>query len=151
MTGILRRFASLIASASLLVSMTKTRSGTPPMSLMPPSAVSSFSRSRDSISRSFLVRPRAPSLSISSSLRRREIEAEMVFQFVSMPPSQRALTKYCAERFAAPAISSEACRLVPTNNTRPPLETASDTAFSAWCSSGTVWARSMIWIELRDP
>ena len=78
------------------------------MSLMPPSAVSSFSRSRDSIRRSFLVNPLAPSLSISSSLRRREIEAEMVFQFVSMPPSQRALTKYCAERFAAAAISSAA-------------------------------------------
>ena len=73
-TGILRRLASLIASASLLVSMTNTRLGTPPMSLMPPSAVSSFSRSRDSMRRSFLVRPFAPSPSISSTLRRREIE-----------------------------------------------------------------------------
>ena len=104
MTGILRRLASLIASCSLLVSMTKTRSGTPPMSLMPPSAFSSLSRSRDSIRRSFLVRPLAPSASCSSSLRRREIEAEMVFQLVSVPPSQRELTKYCAERLAASAI-----------------------------------------------
>ena len=96
MTGILSRLASLIASASLLVSMTNTRSGMPPMSLMPPSAFSSFSCSRDSIRRSFLVRPLAPSPSISSSLRSRVIEAEMVFQLVSMPPSQRELTKYCA-------------------------------------------------------
>ena len=58
-TGIDRRFASLMASASLLVSITKIRSGTPPMSLMPPSAFSSFSRSRDIIRRSFLVRPEA--------------------------------------------------------------------------------------------
>ena len=107
-TGILRRLASLIARASLFVSMTNTRSGMPPMSLMPPSAVSSLSRSRDIIRRSFLVRPLAPSFSISSSLRSREIEAEIVFQFVSMPPSQRALTKYWAERLAAAAISSDA-------------------------------------------
>ena len=130
-TGILRRLASLIASASLLVSITNTRSGTPPISLMPPSAVSSLSRSRDIIRRSFLVRPFAPSASISSSLRSREIEPEIVFQLVSMPPSQRALTKYCAERRAAAAISSDACRLVPTNSTRPPLATVSDTVFSA--------------------
>ena len=64
MTGILRRLASLIASASLLVSMTNTRSGTPPMSLMPPSAFSSLSFSRVSIRRSFLVRPLAPSASM---------------------------------------------------------------------------------------
>ena len=108
MTGILSRLASLIASASLLVSMTKTRSGTPPMSLMPPSAFSSFSRSRDSIRRSFLVRPLAPSPSCSSSLRSREIEPEIVFQLVSVPPSQRELTKYCAERLAASAMSSAA-------------------------------------------
>src|ERR1700745_648618 len=110
-TGILRRVASLIARASLLVSITKTRSGIPPMSLMPPSAVSSLSRSRDSIRRSFLVRPLAPSPSISSTLRRREMDAEIVFQLVSMPPSQRALTKYWAERLAAVAISSDAGRL----------------------------------------
>ena len=32
------------------------------------------------------------------------IEPEIVFQLVSVPPSQRELTKYCAERFAASAI-----------------------------------------------
>ena len=90
-TGMPRRFASLMASCSLLVSITKIRSGTPPMSLMPPSAFSSFSRSRDSIRRSFLVRPEAPPSSWSSILRSRWMEAEIVFQLVSMPPSQRAL------------------------------------------------------------
>ena len=83
--------ASLIANCSLLVSMTKIRSGMPPISLMPPSARSSLSRSRDSIRRSFLVRP-GRRLKHSSTLRRRWIEPEMVFQLVSMPPSQRGLT-----------------------------------------------------------
>jgi hypothetical protein len=59
---------------------------------MPPSAFSSFSFSRDSMRRSFLVRPEPPPVSVSSSLRRREIEPEMVFQLVSMPPSQREFT-----------------------------------------------------------
>jgi hypothetical protein len=38
------------------------------------------------------------------------IEPEMVFQLVSVPPSQRELTKYCAERLAASATPSSACR-----------------------------------------
>ena len=150
-TGMPRRFASLMANCSLLVSMTKIRSGTPPMSLMPPSAFSSFSRSRLIISRSFLVRPTAPPFSVSSTLRRRWIEAEMVFQLVSMPPSQRELMKYWAERVAASAIGSAAWRLVPTKSTRPPPATVSDTACSARCMSGTVWARSMMWMLLRAP
>ena len=54
-TGTPRRRASLIAMSSLLVSITNRRSGSPPMSLMPPSARSSLSRSRWSVSRSFLV------------------------------------------------------------------------------------------------
>ena len=96
-TGMPRRWASLIASCSLLVSITNRRSGVPPMSLMPPRALSSFSFSRASIRRSFLVRPppvpvAPPGPSVSSSLRSREIEAEIVFQLVSMPPSQRELT-----------------------------------------------------------
>ena len=62
------------------------------MSLMPPSAFSSFSFSRESIRRSFLVRPGPPVSSVSVTLRRREIEPEIVFQLVSMPPSQRELT-----------------------------------------------------------
>ena len=56
-TGMPRRLASWIAIASLLVSMTNIRSGVEPMSLMPPSALSSFSRSRSRFRRSFLVRP----------------------------------------------------------------------------------------------
>ena len=150
-TGMLRRFASLIASCSLFVSITKIRSGVPPMSLMPPSARSSFSFSRESIRRSFFVRPWPPVVRISSTLRRREIEPEIVFQFVSMPPSQRALTKYCAERFAASAIASEACRFVPTKSTRPPFATVSLTAWRARCRRGTVCARSMMWMLFRVP
>jgi len=76
---------------------------------------------------------------------------EIVFQLVSVPPSQRELTKYWAERLAASATPSWAWRLVPTNRIRPPRATVSLTACSARCSSGTVWARSMIWMLLRAP
>jgi hypothetical protein len=53
------------------------------------------------------------------------IEFEIVFQLVSMPPSQRWLTKYWPQRFAASATGSCAWRLVPTNSTRPPPATTS--------------------------
>ncbi len=56
-TGILSLFASWTAIASLLVSITNRMSGRPPISLMPPSARSSLSRSRVSSSSSRLVRP----------------------------------------------------------------------------------------------
>ncbi len=151
-TGMLRRRASAIAMSSLLVSITKIMSGRPPMSLIPPSERSSLSRSRCSVSRSFLVYwAPSPEPSISSSCRSRLIEPDTVFQLVRVPPSQRELTKYCAERFAASATPSCACRLVPTNRIRPPLATVSLTACSARCSSGTVWAKSMIWMLLRAP
>ena len=51
---------------------------------------------------------------------KRLIELEIVFQLVSMPPSQRWLTKCWPERRAASAIGSCAWRLVPTNSTLPP-------------------------------
>ena len=98
-----------------------------------------------------MVRPLASPASISSSCFRRRIDWEMVFQLVSVPPSQRWLMKYCAERLAASAIPSDAWRLVPTNSTRPPPATTSLILTSAWCSSGTDWARSMMWMLLRAP
>ena len=51
--------ASAMAICSLLVSITNSRSGRPPISLMPPSDLLSVSRSRVSCSSSFLVRPLA--------------------------------------------------------------------------------------------
>jgi hypothetical protein len=86
-------------SLRLLVSITNIRSGVPPMSLIPPRfTVKLFALAFEE--QTFLLgesRKRQSSV-ISSSLRRRWIDWEMVFQLVSMPPSQRALTKYCAER-----------------------------------------------------
>ena len=55
----------------------------------------------------------------------------MVCQLVSVPPSQRELTKYCAESRAACATTGAAWRLVPTNSTRPPSATVSETSCSA--------------------
>ena len=92
-TGMLRRRASLIAIDSLFVSITNIKSGFPPISLIPPRALSSFPCSRVSWSNSFFVRPEAEaSPSIVSSSRRRLIDPDTVCQFVSIPPSQRWLT-----------------------------------------------------------
>ncbi len=88
-TGIPSLRASRIARSSLLVSITTIRSGTPPMSRMPPSDCCSLSCSRSRPSRSFLVRPSAPDASFSSIDFSRAIEFETVFQLVSVPPSQR--------------------------------------------------------------
>ena len=89
--------------------------------------------------------------SISSSVFRRLIEPEMVFQLVSMPPSQRWLTKCWPERRAASATGSCAWRLVPTNRTLPPAATLAFTNSSARANSGTVCERSMMWTPLRSP
>ncbi len=73
-TGMPSTVASLIARSSLLASITNITSGMPPMSRMPPSETSSFSRSRVSWSTSFLVKPETSPDSISSSAFRRRIE-----------------------------------------------------------------------------
>ena len=44
----------------------------------------------------------------------------MVRKLVSVPPSQRSLTKGMPQRSACCSIVSEACRLVPTNRIRLP-------------------------------
>jgi small subunit ribosomal protein S2 len=46
---------------------------------------------------------------------------------VSVPPSQRELTKYWAQSLAACATTGAAWRLVPTKRTRPPSATVSET------------------------
>ena len=64
-----------MAMSSLLVSITNSMLGRPPISLMPPSERSSLSRSRRSRSNSFLVRPELwAEPSVSSMVRRRRIE-----------------------------------------------------------------------------
>src|SRR3546814_8744280 len=67
------------------------------MSRMPPSDSSSLSRSRVSWSTSFLVSPCVSPESCSSSAFMRLIDCEIVFQLVSIPPSQRWLTKCRSE------------------------------------------------------
>ena len=150
-TGIPRTLASLIASSSLLASITNITSGMPPMSRMPPSEFSSLSRSRVSWSTSFLVRPVVSPESCSSSIFMRLIDWLMVFQLVSMPPSQRWLTKCWLHERAASAIGCCAWRLVPTNSTFPPDWTEPEMNSSARANSGTVCERSKIWMPLRAP
>ncbi len=47
----------------------------------------------------------------------------MVFQLVSIPPSQRWVTKYSPQRRASSAMVSWACFLVPTKRTGRGLST----------------------------
>ena len=91
-TGMPSLRASATAMCSLLVSITTRTLGSPPISLIPPRARSCLSRSRVRFSSSFLVRPTLSSARLFSISRKRLIELEIVFQFVSMPPSQRWLT-----------------------------------------------------------
>ncbi len=98
-----------------------------------------------------MVRPAVSPASCSSRLLKRLIELEIVFQLVSMPPSQRWLTKCWPERRAASAIGSCAWRLVPTNSTLPPAAAVWRTKSSARAKSGTVCDRSMMWTPLRSP
>ncbi len=89
-TGMPSFCASEIAIASLLVSITNSMLGRPPMSRMPPSERSSLSRSRSRPSSSFFLRPElCAASSVSSIVRMRLIEFEIVCQLVSVPPSQR--------------------------------------------------------------
>ncbi len=150
-TGMPRTLASLMARSSLFASITNITSGMPPMSRMPPSDSSSLSRSRVSWRTSFLVKPEVSPASCSSSILRRLIEPEMVFQLVSMPPSQRWLTKCWPLARAASAIGAWAWRLVPTNSTLPPAWTVAETNSSARANSGTVCDRSRMWMPLRAP
>ena len=85
-TGIPSLLASSIAIASLFVSITKRISGKPPISLIPPIALSSLLCSRVSFNTSFFVRAFIFSLlSISSRSLNLLIELDTVFQFVKIP------------------------------------------------------------------
>ena len=66
-------------------------SGCPPISLIPPKDSSSLSLSRVIIRVSFLVKPVSGLERSSSSSRKRAIEAEIVFQFVIIPPSHNVI------------------------------------------------------------
>ena len=67
-----------------------------------------------------------------------------VLKLVSVPPSQRLVTKYIPLREASSRMASWACFFVPTKSTVPPLATASDTKRKALRASPTVFCRSMM-------
>src|SRR3546814_10619273 len=79
------------------------------------------------------------------------MELEIVFQLVSMPPSQRWLTKCWPDARAASAIGPCAWRLVPTYSTLPPAAEVDEMKSSARAKSGTVCDRSRMWMPLRAP
>jgi hypothetical protein len=73
------------------VSITNRRSGNPPATQCPERAVELIALALEREPLLLGVALGLPEESISSSLRRREIDWEMVFQLVSVPPSQREL------------------------------------------------------------
>src|SRR5262247_1087468 len=75
----------------------------------------------------------------------------MVLKLVSMPPSQRWLTKGISQRRASFSTASRAERLVPTNSTLPPSATTPFTKFAASEYIGCVFSRLMIWILFLSP
>ena len=92
-TGMPRMFASLTAMYSCFGSITKSASGSSSISLMPVRFFSSFSFSRSSRSRSFLVRFSLSSCArIASISFKRWIDLRIVEKLVSVPPSHRVFT-----------------------------------------------------------
>ena len=75
--------------------------------------------------------PATSSKLISSSSLRRVRRLEIVWKFVSMPPSQRWLTYGIPTRVACSATGSCAWRLVPTKRMVPPWATVSLTNSNA--------------------
>ena len=92
-----------------------------------------------------------PSSAIFSSVFRRSMPCLMVLKLVSVPPSQRLVTKNCPARAASSRMTSWACFLVPTKSTEPPRAVTSATKRKAARASATVFCRSMMWMPLRAP
>ena len=91
--GISSLRASVTAMCSLTTSTMKTAPGSSAIDLMPPSAFSSFSRSRVMPRTSFLViRSKVPSVDIFSMAWRRSMNPLTLLKLVSVPPSQRLVT-----------------------------------------------------------
>jgi hypothetical protein len=72
------------------------------------------------------------------------MRSEIVWKFVSRPPSQRWLTYGMPADSAISLMPSRACFLVPTNSTVPPRSAMSDAKFCACASSCSVFSRSMM-------
>ena len=143
-TGMPSLFASETAMYSFLGSTTKSASGSSSMSRMPSRFFAIFSRSRSMRSRSFLVSglfssPRRPSISF-----RRWIEVRRVTKLVSVPPSQRLVTR--TRRRAAPLRRSPPgpaawCRRTGCACPRRP---GYCTNSATWLNSLSVFCRSMM-------
>ena len=72
------------------------------------------------------------------------MRSEMVWKFVSRPPSQRWLTYGWPAASAISLMPSRACFLVPTNSTVPPRLATSAAKRWACASRASVFSRSMM-------
>ena len=151
-TGMPSLLASATAIASLLVSITNRMSGRPPISLMPPSARSSLSRSRVSFSSSFLVRPGWPRAKLLVEL------AQPLDRLGDrLPVGQHAAEPAVVDVILAAALGRLGDRVLRLALGADEQHAAAAgrrrraRPRSAWCSSGTVCSRSMMWTPLRTP
>ena len=74
----------------------------------------------------------------------------IVWKFVSVPPSQRVLTKGMPQRSASLRTISRDCFFVPTKSTASPADTDSRICVSASSRRRTVCERSRMWMPLRS-
>ena len=127
-TGIPIFWASRTAIFSCLISIINNASGSPFISLIPPTLASSFACSFCISTASFLISfsilPEETISSISCNLL---IEPLIVFQLVSVPPSHLLLTYGRPSAEASSLIVLLADLLVSTNKTLFPLEHMSST------------------------
>ena len=104
-----------------LQSTIKTAEGSCSIVLIPPRFFSRSAISLKSFATSFFgKRSKVPSSFICSRLLSLAILFFIVLKFVSIPPGQRAFTKYMPDLRASSLIASAACFFVPTNKTVPP-------------------------------
>ena len=144
-TGMPSRFASVTAMCSFFVSMTNTMLGSFSRFRIPPRLRLSLTRSRLTLSPSFLIIwSTSPVVTRRSSSRIFATRACTVWKFVSMPPSQRKFTYGMPLRRAWLSTGSWACFFVPTNITVPPSATVLRTNRYAVSIRSSVCCRSMM-------
>ena len=130
----------------------KITPGSAVISWMPPREFFSFAIWRSLRMRSFLTsRSCLPSPCSFSSWFKRSMEPFTVLKLVSMPPSQRWVTKNWPARRAFSATISAACRLVPTKRIFWPRATAADTKSVAIFSWMAVFCRLTMWMPFFSP
>jgi hypothetical protein len=142
--GMPSRRPSATAMCSRLTSTRNIAAGSLVISRKPSSDFRYRSTSREMRERSFFdnsFHAVSSACSTSCSLKRSS-DFFTVRKLVSVPPSQRLLTKSWLARSDSICTGAAACRLVPTKSTLPPPAVTSRRKSSASWKRSSVWSRS---------